>query len=521
MRGCRSSKRVVSSEELTLYRKEIVKKITLLTTQGVDTSRFYPEMVIASATSDLVEKKLIFNYLTIYSQLNADFARMAVNTFTKDSYSANPAIRAIAIRNLSNLRFKGRDEYLLPVLKQGLADFSPIVRKACLMGLAKLIHEINRKSAEPVRDEDLLNQLYGMLRDNDPHVICCALEAINEIEPEGIAMSKKLAQYLLGNMSGYDDIQLSIVLGYLELYDPKSEEEITQVLSQLETKIRSQNLALVLAITKIFLKYGTLHPKFLPKIHAIVKPCLLAFIGSPFPEIESCALQHIIFLIKKHGCQDYRPDIKKFYLREGEPTYLKALKIELMELCCSKDNFTDVVNELTEYLREEEIIENVMQAFTRMILRFEEDEGRAIIKTLNDVVVNFTANELICNEAIKTIRGFLRKYPHLFSMLEHTFYTYVRGVTTNEARCAMIEIIGDHGEHIEDAVELIVWTEGNLEDDLIIALLRANVKLFFKRPIEMLNMLTNLFRSVLTNEETHLPVKDYATMLYLGLQTDA
>ena len=136
-----------------MFRKEVIKKITILTTQGVDTSRFYPEMVIASATTSIVEKKLIYNYLTIYSQLNADFARMAINTFTKDTLSANPNIRSMAIRNLSNLRFKGREEYVFPILKQGLGDFSPIVRKASLMGLAKVINEMNRKSEEPVRDE--------------------------------------------------------------------------------------------------------------------------------------------------------------------------------------------------------------------------------------------------------------------------------------------------------------------------------------------------------------------------------
>jgi vesicle coat complex subunit len=65
-------------------------------------------MVIASGTKDPVEKKLIFFYLSIYSNHNPDFARMAINTFTKDTNSADPGIRALAIRHLSNLRFKGR-----------------------------------------------------------------------------------------------------------------------------------------------------------------------------------------------------------------------------------------------------------------------------------------------------------------------------------------------------------------------------------------------------------------------------
>ena len=65
-----------------------------------------------------------------------------------------------------------------------------------------------------------------MLRDPDPHVICCTIESINEIEPEGIAMSKKLTNYLMTNISVFNEKQLPVVLNYVELYDPKSDEEI-------------------------------------------------------------------------------------------------------------------------------------------------------------------------------------------------------------------------------------------------------------------------------------------------------
>ena len=65
----------------------------------------------------------------------------------------------------------------------------------------------------------------------------------------------------------------------------------------------------------------------------------------------------------------------------------------------------------------------------------------------------------------------------------------------------MIEIIGDYGEQIEDAIELIAWNdESSFSDTVKICLLRANVKLFFKRPIEMLNMITNMFKSILSND---------------------
>lgn len=39
---------------MSTYRKDIIKKIMQYTTSGIDTSRLYPEMVLASATKDIV-----------------------------------------------------------------------------------------------------------------------------------------------------------------------------------------------------------------------------------------------------------------------------------------------------------------------------------------------------------------------------------------------------------------------------------------------------------------------------------
>ena len=106
-------------------------------------------MVLASATKDIVEKKLIFFYLSKYSRINADFARMAINTFVKDTHSANPNLRALALKHLSNLRFKGREDYVLPFLQKGLTDYSTIVKKASIMGMTKILTEHSRHQETP------------------------------------------------------------------------------------------------------------------------------------------------------------------------------------------------------------------------------------------------------------------------------------------------------------------------------------------------------------------------------------
>lgn len=63
---------------------------------------------------------------------------MAINTFLKDLSNPNPNVRALALRSLSNLRFKGRSEYALPAFNNGLNDFAPSVKRSAILGLTKL-----------------------------------------------------------------------------------------------------------------------------------------------------------------------------------------------------------------------------------------------------------------------------------------------------------------------------------------------------------------------------------------------
>ena len=76
-------------------------------------------------------------------------------------------------------------------------------------------------------------------------------------------MSKKLVSYLLRNISIFNEIQLPTILNYIELYDPKSEEEINETITILDKKFKSQSLSIVLAISKIYLKYGKIVPELM------------------------------------------------------------------------------------------------------------------------------------------------------------------------------------------------------------------------------------------------------------------
>ena len=61
-------------------------------------------VVQASATQDLVQKKLVYLYLCNYAESHTDLTLLAVNTLQKDSRDLNPMVRGLALRAMCGLR---------------------------------------------------------------------------------------------------------------------------------------------------------------------------------------------------------------------------------------------------------------------------------------------------------------------------------------------------------------------------------------------------------------------------------
>ena len=65
------------------------------------TCTFLPQ---AGATTDLVQKKLVYLYLSNYAEANSDVALLTVNTLQKDCQDRNPVVRGLALRSMCSLR---------------------------------------------------------------------------------------------------------------------------------------------------------------------------------------------------------------------------------------------------------------------------------------------------------------------------------------------------------------------------------------------------------------------------------
>lgn len=61
----------------------------------------------ASATNDIVQKKLVYFYICDCAYTKPDLALLSVNTLVNDAmYDVNPMIRGLALRSMFNMRYE-------------------------------------------------------------------------------------------------------------------------------------------------------------------------------------------------------------------------------------------------------------------------------------------------------------------------------------------------------------------------------------------------------------------------------
>ncbi|KAL6483275.1 hypothetical protein MHYP_G00081470 [Metynnis hypsauchen] len=240
------------------YRNYIVRVIRSMT-QGLDVSSLFMDMVKASATVDIVQKKLVYLYMVTYASRKPDLALLAINTLRKDCADPNPMVRGLALRNMCNFRMPGITEYIQQPILSGLRDKASYVRRVAVLGCAKM-HSLQPNTEI---DPSVVNELYALLRDPDPVVMVNCLRALEEIlrDEGGVVINKPIAHHLLNRLKDLDSWAQSEVLTFLLRYRPRSDDELFDILSLLDDYLHSTHAPVMAATLRLFLLLATAHPR--------------------------------------------------------------------------------------------------------------------------------------------------------------------------------------------------------------------------------------------------------------------
>ncbi|KAM3658871.1 AP-4 complex subunit beta-1 [Ammospiza maritima maritima] len=495
------------------YRGAVLRVIRLMA-QGADVSGLFPEMVKAGAVPDVVQKKLVSFYVRAQAPRQPQLALLAVNSLRKDCAHPSPAVRGLALRTMCGLRMPGIQEYLQQPLVSGLRDKASYVRRAAVLGCAKMV----KMQGDCEVDGALVNELYSLLRDQDPIVVVNCLRALEEIlkKEGGVVINKPIAHHLLNRMPDLDQWGQSEVLTFLLRYKPRSEDELFDILNLLDGYLKSSSPSVVMAATKLFLVLAREYPDVQADVLGRVKGPLLSACTSESRELCFTALCHVRQILRSlpgHFSSHY----KKFFCSYSEPHYIKCQKMEVLCELVNDENVQQVLEELKGYCTDVsvELAQGAIFAIANIARTYTEQCVGILTELLG------LQQEHITSAVVRAFRDLAWLCPQCTDAVCQALPGCEDTIQDSEGKQALVWLLGTHGEKIPNAPYVLEDFVENVRSESFPAvkmeLLTALLRLFLARPAECQDTLGRLLYFCI-EEEQDMAVRDRGLFYYRLLQ---
>lgn len=488
--------RGASAERDQQKKRDAIKKVIAYMTLGIDVSPLFSEMVMASATTDLVQKKMVYLYLVNYAESNSDLAILAINTLQKDCRDDDPMIRGLALRSLCSLSLANMVEYLQPAVQRALEDVNGYVRKTAVIGVVKIFY-IN---PSVVTETELLPSLKRLVNDNDAHVVSNTISALEEVlaAEGGYMPSEEVITGLLNRIMHFSEWGQCAILRLLTKYSVANEGEMFDIMNILDDLLKQSSSAVVLSVTKIFVDLTSNRPDIQQDVLMRLKGPLLTLMAASSMELAYTVLVHIHAVISRgpRQVEVFQADFKQFFCRYNEPSYIKQVKIDILTMLADFNS--------AEHIVDVEIARRAIRAIGTIAVH---------VPSTSEMIVSSLSNLLeldidyVCTEAAVVMKDLVRKYPEQFQQASGAVQKCLKIVSEpdgkSDAPYLLEPMIDGFMEEPSGAVQLEMLT--------------ATVKLFFCRPPEVQKMLGRLLQEAI-QECTHPDVRDRALLYYRLLQ---
>ncbi|RLM91548.1 beta-adaptin-like protein A [Panicum miliaceum] len=517
-------------------RRDVFKRVISCMTAGIDVSAAFGEMVLCSATSDVVTKKMCYLYVGAHARAHPDLALLTINFLQRDCRDQDPTIRGLALRSLCSLRVPNLVEYLVTPLTTGLKDPSAYVRMIAAVGAAKLYHI----SATACIDADLPASLKAlMLSDPDAQVVANCLHSLQEIwtleaaNSEAAAReietlySKPVVFYLLNKIKEFSEWAQCLVLELASKFLPSDNNEIFDIMNLLEDRLQHANGAVVLSTIKVFLHLTMSMTDVHQQVYERIKAPLLTLVGAGSPEQSYAVLCHLHQLVMRAPML-FSSDYKSFYCQFSDPSYVKKLKLEMLTAIANESNTYEIVTELCEYAGNVDIpiARESIRAVGKIALQ-QYDVNAIVDRLLQFLEMD---KDYVTAETLVLVKDLLRKYPQW----SHDCIAVVGNISSKniqepKGKAALIWMLGEYSQDMHDAPYVLEGLVENWDEEhspeVRLHLLTAVLKCFFKRPPETQKALGATLAAGLSdthqlNRTLSQDVHDRALFYYRLLQYD-
>lgn len=143
-----------------------------------------------------------------------------------------------------------------------------------------------------------------------------------------------------------------------------------------------------------------------------------------------------------------------FFCKYNDPIYVKLAKLEIMYRLTRDENVSEVLAELKEYASEVDVdfVRKAVRSIGRLAIKISSasDECIATLLTLMQTKISY-----VVQEAIVVIKDIFRRYPNQYEMVIGTLCENLDALDEPEAKAAMIWIVGQYADRIENSDELL------------------------------------------------------------------
>ncbi|KAI8328628.1 putative beta-adaptin [Chlamydoabsidia padenii] len=502
-------------------KKTVMKKIVANMTMGNDMSSLFPDILNVMNVPILEIKKMVYLYLINYARSKPDMAMMAITMFIKDVEDPNPLIRALAIRTMGYIQVEKIVDCLIDPLRHCLRDKDPYVRKTAAICVAKLYMYDNVL----VESEHFIDMLRDLLSDPNPTVIANAVAALTEISERSdniqLKLNHSISSKLAAALNECSEWGQTYILEALMYYVPQEQGDAEMLAERIAPRLQHANSAVVLTCVKVMM-YLMNYMKDENDILTFCKklsPPLVTLLSSG-SEVQYVALRNILLVIQRRP-EILRNDMKVFFCKYNDPIYVKLAKLEIIFRLANANNVDQVLSELKEYATEVDVdfVRKAVRSIGRLAVKIESAAERCITALLDLI---HTKVNYVVQEAIVVIKDIFRKYPNQYESIIGTLCENLDNLDEPEAKAAMIWIIGQYADRIENADELLDDFLYSFLDEPVevqLALLTATVKLFIKRPTAGQELVPKVLKWA-TEDTVNPDLRDRGYIYWRLLSTD-
>ncbi|KAK5957009.1 hypothetical protein OHC33_001378 [Knufia fluminis] len=503
-------------------KKTTLKKIVAnMTMSNNDMVALFPDVIGCMQLPVLEIKKMCFLYLQNYARMKSEIALQALPVLQQDLEDSNPLTRALALRTMSYIHVREFVEATVGPLKKLMADSDPYVRKTAAITVAKIYDHDKRL----VEGSDLIDRLNRMLKDENPTVVATALSSLQDIwersENIKLTIDYTSASKIVSILSDCNEWSQAYIMEALMSYVPQESNEALLLAERITPRLSHSNSAVVLTTIRVIL-YLMNYISDQRKIDELCKklsPPLVTLLSKP-SEIQYLTLRNCILILQQRP-EVLQSDIRVFFCKYNDPIYVKVTKLELIFMLANKENISVVLAELQEYATEIDVqfVRKAVRAIGKLAIKIE-PAARQCIDTLLGLVN--AQIPYIVQEATVVIRNIFRKYPNQYESIISTVIRQVDELDEPEAKSAIIWIIGQYADRIENADSLLQDYLATFHEEPVevqLALLTATVKLFIQRPTKGSSLVPQVLKWC-TEDADDPDLRDRGFMYWRLLSTD-